>query len=72
MWAAAAPPGMPPRTPIRSLLPVHLLHVYAQDKYHEYIRNDMMLMDEKPQVTKHHWTFVDRVGTTLYSNHFKE
>jgi hypothetical protein len=46
--------------------------VYAQDKYHEYIRNDMILMDEKPQVTKHHWTFVDRVGATLYSNHFKE
>jgi hypothetical protein len=32
----------------------------------------MMLMDEEQQVTKHHWTFVDRKGATLYSNHFKE
>jgi hypothetical protein len=27
-----------------SLLPVHLLHADAQDKYHACIRNDMMLM----------------------------
>jgi hypothetical protein len=32
----------------------------------------MMLIDEEQQVTKHHWTLVDRVGATLYSNYFKE
>jgi hypothetical protein len=68
----AAPPGMIPRTPTGSHLPVHLLHVYAQDEYHGCIRNIMMLMDEEQQVTKHHWTFVDRGGATLYSKHFKE
>jgi hypothetical protein len=47
MLAVAAPPGTIPRTPTGSLLPVHLLHVYAQDKYHGCIRNDMMLMDKE-------------------------
>jgi hypothetical protein len=70
--AAAAPPGTLPQTPIGPLLPVHLLHVYAQDKYHGCIMNDMMLIDEEQQVTKHHWTFIDRVGAMLNSNHFKE
>jgi hypothetical protein len=49
---AVATPGMVPRTLTGSLLPVHLLHVYAQDKYHGCIRNDMMLMDEEQQITK--------------------
>ena len=51
----AAPPESPasaaaarsvPRIPAGLLLPVHLLHVDAQDKYHGCIRNDMMLNDE--------------------------
>ena len=33
-----------PRIPAGLLLPVHLLHADAQDKYHGCIRNDMMLM----------------------------
>jgi hypothetical protein len=37
---------MVPQTPTRSLLLVHLLHVYAQDEYHGCIKNDMTLMDE--------------------------
>jgi hypothetical protein len=72
MLAVAAPPGTLPRTPTGTLLSVHLLHVYAQDKYHGCIRNDMMLIDKEQQVTKHHWTFADWLGATLYSNHFKE
>ena len=49
----AAPPEPPvlataarsvPRIPAGSLLPIHLLHADAQDKYHGCIRNDMMLM----------------------------
>jgi hypothetical protein len=31
-------------TPAKSCPPIHLLHAYAQDEYHGYIRNDMMLM----------------------------
>jgi hypothetical protein len=35
-------------------------------------KSDMMLMmDEYQQVTKHHKTFIDRVGAMPYSNHFK-
>ena len=54
----AAPPEPPvsaaaarsvPRIPARSLLPVHLLHADAQDKYHGCIRNDMMLMMNESQ-----------------------
>ena len=41
---AAVAPRSVPRIPAVSHLPVHLLHVDAQDKYHGYIRNDMMLM----------------------------
>ena len=41
---AAAAPRSVPRIPAVSLLPVHLLHADAQDKYHGCIRNDMMLM----------------------------
>jgi hypothetical protein len=41
---AAAAPCSVPRIVVVSLLPVHLLHAYAQDKYHGCIRNDMMLM----------------------------
>jgi hypothetical protein len=41
---AAAAPRSAPRIPAVLLLPVHLLHAYAQDKYHGCIRNDMMLM----------------------------
>jgi hypothetical protein len=40
----AAAPRSTPRIPAVLLLRVHLLHVYAQDKYHGCIRNDMMLM----------------------------
>ena len=49
----AAPPESPvpaaaarsvPRIPAGLLLPVHLLHADAKDKYHGCIRNDMMLM----------------------------
>ena len=49
----AAPPESPtsaatarsvPRIPAGLLLLVHLLHADAKDKYHGYIRNDMMLM----------------------------
>ena len=49
----AAPPESPvsvaaarsvPRIPVGLLLPVHLLHADAKYKYHECIRNDMMLM----------------------------
>jgi hypothetical protein len=36
--ATATAPRSVPRTPTMSLLPVQLLHVYAQDKYHECIR----------------------------------
>ena len=43
---AAAAPRSVPRIPAVSLLPVHLLHADAQDKYHGCIRNDMMLNDE--------------------------
>jgi hypothetical protein len=49
---AVVPPGTVPRTPTGSLLPVYLLHTYAQDEYHGCIRNDMMLMDEQQQITK--------------------
>ena len=51
----AAPPESPvpaaaarsvPRIPAGSLLPVHLLHADAKDKYDGRIRNDMMLNDE--------------------------
>ena len=54
----AAPPEPPvsaaaarsvPRIPAGSLLPVHLLHADAQDKYHGCIRNDMMLMMNESQ-----------------------
>ena len=41
---AAAAPRLVPRIPAVSLLPVHLLHADAQNKYHGCIRNDMMLM----------------------------
>jgi hypothetical protein len=41
---AAAAPRSVLRIPAVSLLPVHLLHACAQDKYHRCIRNDMMLM----------------------------
>jgi hypothetical protein len=35
-------------------------------------KSDMMLMkDEWQQLTKHHKIFLDRVGATLYSNHFR-
>ena len=54
----AAPPELPvsaaaarlvPRILVVSHLPVHLLHADAQDKYHGYIRNDMMLMMNESQ-----------------------
>ena len=38
-----------PRIPAGSLLPVHLLHADAKDKYHGCIRNDMMLMMNESQ-----------------------
>jgi hypothetical protein len=69
---APDPPDSFLRIPVGSLPRAHLLHAYAQDKYHECIRGDTRLMNGEQQVTKHHWIFVDRVGTTLYSNHFKE
>ena len=46
---AAAAPHSVPRIPAVSLLPVHLLHADAQDKYHGCIRNDMMLMMNESQ-----------------------
>ena len=42
--ASAAAARSVPRILAGLLLPVHLLHVDAQDKYHGCIRNDMMLM----------------------------
>ena len=41
---AAAAPRSVPQIPAVSLLPVHLLHTDAQDKYHGCVRNGMMLM----------------------------
>ena len=38
-----------PRIPAGLLLPVHLLHADAKDKYHGCIRNDMMLMMNESQ-----------------------
>ena len=54
----AAPPELPVsaaaarsvlRIPAGSLLPIHLLHADAQDKYHGCIMNDMMLMMNESQ-----------------------
>ena len=54
----AAPPEPPvsaaaarsvPRIPAGSLLPVHLLHADARDKYHGCIRNDMTLTMNESQ-----------------------
>ena len=76
----AAPPESPasaaaarsvPRIPAGSLLPVHLLHADAQDKYHGCIRNDIMLNDEWIIVSvyrKHHWTLVYRVRLALFQS----
>jgi hypothetical protein len=36
-----APPDSAPRTLAESLLPAHLLHAYAQDKYHVCIRDEV-------------------------------
>ena len=46
---AAVAPRSVTRIPAGSLLPVHLLHADAQDKYHGCIRNDMMLMTNESQ-----------------------
>ena len=69
----AAPPESPasaaaarsvPRIPAGLLLPVHLLHADAQDKYHGCIRNDMMLMMNESQ-----WVFMKTsLDTRLPSN----
>ena len=55
-WAALPEPPVSaaaarsvPRIPAGSLLPVHLLHADARDKYHGCIRNDMMLMMNESQ-----------------------
>ena len=59
-----------PRIPVGSLLPVHLLHADAQDKYHGCIRNDMMLMmnESSKCLTKHHWTLVYRLRIALFKS----
>ena len=49
MLATAAAAHSIPRIPAGLLLPVHLLHVDAKDKYHGCIRNDMMLMMNESQ-----------------------
>ena len=54
-----------PRIPAGLLLPVHLLHADAKDKYHGCIRNDMMLM----MMNESKWVFTKTsLDTRLPSN----
>jgi hypothetical protein len=46
MAGAADPLDPLPRIPVGSLPQAHLLHAYAQDKYHGCIRDNMMIMNE--------------------------